>query len=75
MVIILKSGRGVVVFNVRSDVEKNSATCTYKVVWKNAVILRRKCRAYNNSCPYEPLCLAAEMYGLKLTDAQNRRGK
>ncbi|MGB4262009.1 MAG: PD-(D/E)XK nuclease family protein [Fervidobacterium sp.] len=35
----------------------------------------RKCRAYNSSCPYEPLCLAAEMYGLKLTDAQNRRGK
>mgnify|MGYP001159397125 FL=1 len=35
----------------------------------------RKCRAYNNSCPYEPLCLAAEMYGLKLTDAQNRRAK
>ena len=75
MVIIRKSGRGVVVFNVGSEIEKNSATCTYKVVWKNAVKLRRKCRAYNNSCPYEPLCLAAEMYGLKLTDAQNRRGK
>ena len=74
MVIIRKSGRGVVVFNVGSDIEKNSATCIW-YVWKNAVILRRKCRAYNNSCPYEPLCLAAEMYGLKLTDAQNRHGK
>ncbi len=31
MVIILKSGRGVVVFNVGSEIEKNSATCIYKV--------------------------------------------
>jgi len=75
MAIILKSGRGVVAFNARSDIEKNSATFICKVVWKNVVKLRRKCRAYNNSCPYEPLCLAAEMYGLKLTDAQNRHGK
>ncbi|HOJ94427.1 MAG TPA: hypothetical protein PK390_04245, partial [Fervidobacterium nodosum] len=26
----------------------------------------RKCRGYNNVCPYEPLCSAYEIYGVKL---------
>jgi len=35
----------------------------------------RKCRVYKQYCPYEPLCTAAEMYGLKLTDSQSKRRK